>query len=291
MAVGKSAQHTPTKHSGFYSFMSKEAGACIGMARRGDGNLTETYWIDHNAGDGEIAHGTEWHRACSPGILVHHQKFQLVPSTTVLYEKKPQTYLRLVNNLSWHLEDEFGLERSENEDETWWYGRSPETGADMMVIARCGDSLLAEIPGWLSSTSAVVSLNDPNGSIGWSVRATFAKELKAQGVWRYRMFAALGFNAAGQKRADLGKRALSYGHFDAVTDALPQYRDLVLVVTAGSHQWAYLVETPNKWNVDGFSGARQISYRNNATEFYSELDRLVLTNDELSARQQPGLFD
>lgn len=289
MAVGKSAQHTPTKHSGFYSFMSKESGVCINMAKKDDGNLTETYWIDHNAGDGEIAHGTEWHKACSPGILIHHQHFQLVPSTTVLYEKNPQTYLRLVDNLYWRLES-YGLEHNESEDEVWWYGKSPRTGAEMTVIARCGDSLLAEIPGWLSSTSAVVSLNDPNGPIGWSVRSTFAKELKAQGVWRYRMFAALGFNAAGGKRAEFDKRVLSYGHFDSVTDALPPWRDLVLVVTPGAHQWAYLVETPNKWAVEGFPGAQQISYRNNATQFYSELDRLVLTKAEVEAQQQLGLF-
>lgn len=288
MAVGKSAQHTPTKHSGVDRFVSKESGACIGMARKGD--LTETYWIDHNAGDGETAHGDRWDKACSPGILIHHQQYQLVPSTTVLYEFDQPTYFRLVENLRYRL-DRIGLEFNENQDQVWWVGDSQKTGAPMTVIARCQDSRLAELPEWLTGKSAAISLNDPNGSLGWSVRESFAAEFKARGVWRYRMFSALGFNAAGQKRADLGKRLVSYGHFDSVTSQLPQWRDLVLVVTEGAHQWAYLVETPTRWDVDGFPGAKQFSYRSNPTGFYSALDRLVLTKDELMAQQQPGLFE
>lgn len=287
MAVGKS-QHTPTKHSGVDRFVSKESGACIGMARKG--HLSETYWIDHNAGDGETAHGDRWEKGCSPGILIHHQQYQLVPSTTVLYEIDQRTYFLLVENLR-HRLDLIGLEYNENQDQVWWVGDSPKTGAPMTVIARCQDSRLAELPDWLTQWSAAISLNDPNGSLGWSVRESFAAEFKARGVWRYRMFSALGFNAAGQKRAELGKRLLSYGHFDSVTSQLPPFRDLVLVVTEGAHQWAYLVETPTKWDVEGFPGAQQFSYRGNPTAFYSALDRLVLTKSEVEERQQMNLFE
>lgn len=288
MTVGKSAQHTPTKHSGIDRFVSRESGACIGMARKGD--LTETYWIDHNAGDAEIAHGDEWERACSPGILIHHQQFQRVPSTTVLYEIDQHTYFRLVENLRYRL-GRIGLEFYESQDQVSWAGNSLKTGAPMTVIARCQDSRLAEIPEWLTGKSAAISLNDPNGSLGWSVRASFAAEFKARGVWRYRMFSALGFNAAGQKRAVREKRELSYGHFDSVTSQLPQWRDLVLVVTEGAHQWAYLVETPTKWDIEGFPSAQQFSYRCNPTGFYSALDRLVLTRSEVAAQQQMNLFE
>jgi hypothetical protein len=288
MAVGKSAQHTPTKHDGIDRFVRKESGACLAMNRRGE--LAETYWIDHNAGDAEIAHGDQWEKACSPGILIHHQQFQMVPSTTVLYEINPQTYGHLVGNLRSRL-DGIGLEFNENQDQVWWSGHSPRTGAPMSVIARCQDGRLAEVPNYLSSHSAAISLNDPNGALGWSVRESFAAEFKSLGVWRYRMFSALGFNAAGSKRGDLEKRIVSYGHFDSVTNRLPQWRDLVLVVTKGAHQWAYLVETPTKWSVDGFPGAQRYSYRINPTEFYTALDRLVLTKAEFEAHQQFGLFE
>jgi hypothetical protein len=288
MAVGKSPLHTPSKHDGMWRFVSKESGACLGLARRGE--LTETFWIDHTAGDGEIAHGDSWERACSPGILIHHQQFQMVPSTTVLYEIDQMTYFRLVANLRSRLAL-LGLEFNENAHQAWWVGDSPRTGAPMTVVARCEDGRRAEIPDFVSGSSAAISLNDPNGALGWSVRESFAAEFKAQGVWRYRMFSALGFNAAGCKRAPLEQRELSYGHFDAVISALPRWRDLVLIVTKGAHQWAYLVETPKKWAAEGFPGAAKYSFSKDPAAFFEALDRLVLTKTERTARQQLGLFD
>lgn len=288
MTVGKSAQHTPTKHDGIWRFVSKESGACIGMTRTGD--LAETYWIDHNAGDAETAHGEIWERACTPGILIHHQQNQMVPSTTVLYEIDPSTYCRLIDNLRPRLEA-IGLEFNENQDQVWWVGDSLKTGAPMTIVARCQDGRNAELPGFLSRRSAAISLNDPNGALGWSVRESFAAEIKRQGVWRYRMFSALGFNAAGSKRGERSKREVSYGHFDSVISHLPRWHDLVLIVTKGAHQWAYLVQTPGRWDADGFPGAQRYSFNRDPVAFYEALDRLVLTKAEVEAQQQFGLFE
>jgi hypothetical protein len=288
MGVGKSAKYTPGKHDGMWRFLQKESGVCVAQTRRGE--LSETYWIDHNAGDGEIAHGDEWERACSPGMLIHHQQYQLIPSTTVLYEIDPATYFRLVENLRYRL-GRIGLEFNEDQNQVWWVGKSPHTDALMSVIARCQDARQAEIPDWLTSHSAAISINDPNGARGWSVRESFAAEFKARGVWRYRMFSALGFNADGSKRAAKDKRLVSYGHFEAVISQLPSYRDLVLFVTKGADQWAYLIETPARWGVEGFPGADRFSYNRNRDSFFSALDRLVLTRAEVTAQQQPSLFE
>jgi hypothetical protein len=288
MTVGKSAQHTPGKHDGMWRFVAKESGGCLGLTRRGE--LTETYWIDHNAGDGEVAFGDAWERSCSPGILIHHQQHQMVPSTTVLYERDLTTYMDLVANLRERLEP-MGLEFAEDQDQVWWAGNSPRTDAPMTVVARCRNALEAEVPEWLSRSSAAISINDPNGSLGWSVRESFAAEFLERGVWRYRMFSALGFNAAGQKRAPREQRELSYGHFNSVITSLPQWRDLVLIVTQGAHQWAYLVETPAKWGVDGFNGAQRFSFKTDPVGFFAALDRLVLTKAEIVEQQQFDLFE
>lgn len=288
MGVGNSAKYTPGKHDGMWRFLQKESGVCVAQTRRG--GLTETYWIDHNAGDGEIAHGDEWEKSCSPGMLIHHQQHQLIPSTTVLYEIDPATYFRLVENLRYRL-GRLGLEFNEDQNQVWWVGKSPLTDASMTVVARCQDARQAEIPDWLNKYSAAISLNDPNGNLGWSIRESFAAEFKKRKVWRYRTFSALGFNVSGQKRAAKDQRLVSYGHFEAVISELPWYRDLILIVTRGAEQWAYLVETSTKWSVDGFPGAERYSYNSDRTAFFAALDRLVLTKAEVAAAQQPSLFE
>lgn len=92
--VGTSDDHTPIKHAIMRQFVGKEVRAANSL-----GWIERLVWIDLTAGKAEPAYGDSWSDSCSPGILASRAIESTQPVVIDLYEKNPDTYTKLVDNL------------------------------------------------------------------------------------------------------------------------------------------------------------------------------------------------
>lgn len=234
MDVGTS-HHTPIKHAIMCEFVGKEVRAANRL-----GWFQRLVWIDLTAGNAIANDPAAWSESCSPGILASLAAFSDKPVVIDLYEKNPDTYATLLDNLAANLPI-LGYERvaehkwriGATEVRAWnWDGR--EAGIDH-----------------IRRSDAVLVLNDPNGITEWAMHREFTKILaeKAKGI---RTLSCVGFNVAGIKRIpfqrddptprtdSISARSEWYELIGSITDFLPERLDLMLAGFArDSSHWSW----------------------------------------------------
>lgn len=240
MDVGRTWR-TPAKHDLMRSLIGKEVGVSKMMPA-----IRRCIWYDLTAGDAAPVDDSTWSTSCSPGILAHHARNVGKPTYVYLFEIKPNTYDRLIDNLGARL-PELGYRRAD--ENTWLHGENVFLCASNASGADANTQLVE--PG-----DAVFALNDPNAITEWAMRPTFAREVGDRTPW-FRSLSTLGCNPAGIKRLGLEERT---GWFDLVRSqeqACPHYRDLLLcAIERDASQWAYLMGEPIKWRGSMESTAR-----------------------------------
>ncbi|MET9150000.1 hypothetical protein ABZX82_01775 [Streptomyces griseoflavus] len=303
--VGTSEQHTPIKHAIMREFVAKEVRAANSL-----GWIKRLVWIDLTAGNAELAHGTDWSDSCSPGILASCAVESTQPVIIDLYEKNPDTYIKLVGNLDKNL-PALGYRRASDNGWNEW------ATANVRLRAWERDGREAGIS-HVRRGDAVLVLNDPNSITEWAMRRTFASEINSiRGVKGIRTLSCVGFNVSGIKRTPFLRddpepqpdsvRARSdwYGLIRSITDTLPDRLDLMLAGFARDRsQWAYLFSSPTVWRDKGeeeaviaeaFTAASErhdYEYawaKRDREKFTRLVDRRILTRAELAERETPAL--
>lgn len=240
MDVGRSWR-TPAKHELMRSIVGQE----VGVTNRGLAAIQRLVWIDLTAGDGVIVDGVPWQQGCSPGILAAHAVESTKPVEIFLYEIKPATFDRLIDNLTEHLPG-LGYEK---DGECRWRAGSAATITAVNMSGKNADVST------IRRTDAVLVFNDPNAITEWAMRETFADEIGSR-TWCFRSLSTLGCNVAGIKRIELDnesgdvkrERRAWFALIAAQQRALPHYRDLLLAaIERDEAQWAYLLCTSEKW--------------------------------------------
>lgn len=303
--VGTSEQHTPIKHAIMREFVAKEVRAANNL-----GWIKRLVWIDLTAGNAELAHGTNWSDACSPGILASCATESTKPVIVDLYEKNPDTYTKLVDNLDKNL-PALGYRRTSDNGWNEW------ATANVRIRAWERDGREAGI-NHIRRGDAVLVLNDPNSITEWAMRRTFASEINnIRGVKGIRTLSCVGFNVSGIKRTpflrddpspqpdSIRARSDWYGLIRSITDTLPDRLDLMLAGFARDRsQWAYLFSSPKVWRDKGeeeeviaeaFTAtgeAHDYEYawaKRDREKFARLVDRRILTKAELAERENPTL--
>lgn len=264
----------------------------FGMAKKG--NLSSAIWYDLTSGDG--IGGDEpgqWVKTCSPGLLTSWAcgAPKNVPVAVHLYEIQKGTYDRLVESLHENLAGFKYLGSDAATDR--WHG-SGKYGNVVDLVAHSGSGSAAEISYIRSHKTSVIALNDPNAITTWAMRPTFSSEVQER-TWMFRSLSTLGCNPSGLKRLTRDERAAWFDLIDSVMRSLPNWRDLLLcAIQRDAAQWAYLIETPDKWRS---STSREASkafaevgraldtswYRMDTEDFRGTMERLFLTVGERSA--------
>lgn len=302
MDVGTS-HHTPIKHAIMCEFVGKEVRAANRL-----GWFERLVWIDLTAGNGIATDPDAWSHSCSPGILASLAAFSDKPAIVDLYEKNPDTYAALLDNLAANLP---GLGYERFTEHKWRIGATE-------VRAWNGDGREAGVA-HIRRSDAVLVLNDPNGITEWAMHRRFTAVLdaKAKGI---RTLSCVGFNVAGIKRApfqrdqhaprtdSVSARSEWYELIGSVTDFLPERLDLMLAgFTRDSSQWAYLFSSPKVWRDKGeeeevvakaFTATGEIHdyefawFKRDREKFNRLVDRRILTKAELAELENPALpFD
>jgi hypothetical protein len=231
MDVGRSWR-TPAKHDYMSSIIGQEVGVTRFLA-----DAHRLVWPDLTAGDAAPVDGIPWEKGCSPGILARHAASSIKPVRIDLYEIKPSTYDRLLDNLALHL-PALGYQRTD--EERWTLASHVEVNTH-----NCGGQHAAVEH--IGPNDAVFVFNDPNAITEWAMRATFAREI-AERTWLFRSLSTMGCNTAGLKRLPLSERLSWFDLIAAQEAALPAYRDLLLASIARDEaQWAYLLCTSERW--------------------------------------------
>lgn len=304
MDVGTS-HHTPIKHAIMREFVAKEVRAANNLDW-----IKRLVWIDLTAGNAESAHGTKWSDSCSPGILASSAIESTQPVIIDLYEKNPDTYTKLVNNLDTNL-PALGYRRTDNNGWNEW------ATANVRLRAWDRDGREAGV-NHIGRGDAVLVLNDPNGITEWAMRRSFASEInRIRGVKGIRILSCVGFNVSGIKRTpflrddpepqtdSVGARSDWYGLIRSITDTLPDRLDLMIAGFARDRsQWAYLFSSPTVWRDKGEEEAviaeaftttgerHDYEYawaKRDRKKFAHLVDRRILTRAELAERESPTL--
>lgn len=283
MTVGRSWR-THAKHTLIGNFLGKEVGVVNSMAAKE--SITRAVWFDLTAGDGIAPDGEQWSRNCTPGLLAAHAVNLKVPTWIRLYEMKPATYGRLLDNLARQL-PAFGYERT---SESRWTAIGLHRQS-VLLEALYGSGANAEVDG-IDASDAVLALNDPNAITEWAMRPSFCAEVIGRGAWCFRTLSTLGCNPAGLKRLPLEERVGWFDLMRAQQDALPAYRDLLLAaIERDDAQWAYLISTAAKWRAGTEKSTeaafRQCGrtvamswYRTDTDKFEATTEALFLTKKE-----------
>jgi hypothetical protein len=223
---------TPAKHQVMCSMLGQEIGASRCMSE-----IKHLVWIDLTAGDAAPVDGIEWRKACSPAILADYAKASSKPVGISLYEIKPATYDRLLSNLEMYLSS---LGYVDDGHGKWRYGEH------ITLRAFNGSGHNADVSS-LGRGEAVFVLNDPNAITEWAMRNSFAEEITER-TWLFRSLSTMGCNAGGIKRLPRDERQAWFELIETQQKFLPSHRDLLLVVLEkDSAQWAYLLNTSEKW--------------------------------------------
>lgn len=279
LSVGRSLR-TPAKHRLMCAIYGREVGVLNKSIKHRD--VARLIWLDLTAGDGVVNNDLPWHLNCSPGINAYYATTSAKPVEVTLYEIKPATFDRLVDNLSIHL-SELGYDQIL--DTTWVYHDR------VLLRAELASGAEATV-GYISPSDAVLVSNDPNAITDWAMRATFTTELVQRGPWCFRSISTMGCNASGLMRLSRDVRSKWYDHIYSQVHALPKYRDLLLAAINGdSSKWAYLLCEPARWRESVESDVRsafgtygyQINsawYRRDPRDFVDLTDKLFLTRGE-----------
>ncbi|WP_328743621.1 hypothetical protein OG436_39535 (plasmid) [Streptomyces caniferus] len=281
MDVGRSGWRTQAKHKMLNQLIGQEVGASRYLPKAPH----RLVWYDLTAGDAEVPMDDgEWHRSCSPGVLAYHASKSPIPVAVFLHEINPDTHVRLLANLEERLPG-FGFTRMG--EQQWSTER-----AIIRVFNKSGSDASIDM---LRRSDAVFLINDPNAITEWAMRPTFSREISARSVSYFRGFTTMGCNASGLKRSK-GTRRGRIELFDriaALQHTLPRYRDLCFApIIRDRDQWAYLVETSDKWRPKTEDLIRSAFkkygrdatvtwYRNEEARFRGEMLRLFLTQAEL----------
>lgn len=258
------------------------------------------YWFDLTAGDGYAAHDAPWADACSPGILASEAAKSNKPVIVDLYEKDPDTYKALLENLAAHLP---GLGYRQVAANQWSCGN-----ARVRVANLDGRSAYIE---HVEPHDVVLVLNDPNIVDDWAMDRRFLARLEGRSKGA-RALSALGFNVNGRKRGPLeagapsnvvsmGTRSEWYRLIEDITRTLPRRHDLMLAkFKRDQAQWAYLFSSP--WDSEeeemvkvAFTITNEPHdyefawFRKTPDRFARLIDELILTKTELRALTQPVL--
>lgn len=276
------SERTPCKHQLMDKIFGREIGA---LSTRRLAQVPGAFWLDLTAGDGVAANGGEWIKNCSPGILARHAKWgrNVKPVEVVMYEKAPNTYRTLLDNLTEQLPILGYVRESEN---IWTHGH-----ARLVVLNH--DSATFD-PAWIPSGWAVQVVNDPNSINTWAMNPGLMAAVK-EGRWTCLGMSTMGCNVAGTKRLDREDRNGWYGHVKAQVRGLHVHHDLLLAaIERDASQWAYLITAPAVWkqevtqDADAAFGAggytlRKQWLREDPVAFGLLLDHLFLTSDERAA--------
>ena len=305
MDVGTSEQHTPIKHAIMREFVAKEVRAANSLDW-----IKRLVWIDLTAGNAEAAHGDTWSNSCSPGILASRATKSIQPVVIDLYEKNPDTYAKLIDNLDRQL-PALGFCRSRDNDWNQWDAGQTRIRAWDRDGREAGTSHLGR-------GDAVLVLNDPNSITEWAMRRTFVSEISnIRGLKGLRTLSCIGFNVSGIKRTpflrdapeprtdSVSARSDWYGLIRSITDTLPERHDLMLAGFARDRsQWAYLFSSPAVWRDKGeeegviaeafnATGERHdyehAWFKRDQSTFVRLVDRRILTKSELAERENPPL--
>lgn len=299
MDVGTS-HHTPIKHAIMREFVGKERRAANAPLLHW---VKRLYWIDLTAGNGATAYDAPWEDACSPGILAAQAARSKKPVIVDLYEKNPETYAALLENLTRQL-PALGYQRT---SENRWHSGNAEVRAWNWDGREAGTK-------HIHREDVTLVLNDPNSITEWAMDRRFTGRLEGmtKGV---RTLSCLGFNVSGIKRSpferdenaqatsSVSARSEWYGLIGSITDFLPNRHDLMLVAFArDAAQWAYLFSAPLKWReeeerlaADAFTATSEPHdyefawFRKDREKFARLCDRLILTKSELRERENPAL--
>ncbi len=307
MDVGIS-HHTPIKRAIMREFVGKEVRAANSL-----GWIERLVWVDLTAGNAEATHGGAWADSCSPGILASRAIRSVQPVVIDLYEKNPDTYTKLVDNLDKHLPS-LGYQRARYDGwDDWKEWAAPN--ARIRAFGRDGRE--AGI-GHIRRGDAVLVLNDPNSVTEWAMRRTFVSEINAiRGLKGFRTLSCIAFNACGIKRNpfvlddpkpqtdSLRARREWYGLINSITETLPDRLDLMVAgFVRDASQWTYFFSSPEKWRNKGeeeaviaeaftATGERhdyEYAWAKRDREKFTRLvDRRILTKPELAERERPPL--
>ncbi|MEU5306032.1 hypothetical protein ACH4YO_39580 [Streptomyces noursei] len=264
--------------------LNRLVGQEVGASRNLRKSPTRLVWFDLTAGDAHVPEGGDWHRNCSPGLLAYHAAQSMIPVEAYLHELNPDTFLRLLANLSERL-PALGYIRT---DETTWQSER----AIIRVFNMSGSDASISM---LRRTDAVFLINDPNAITDWAMRPTFSREIADRNVGYFRGLTTMGCNASGLKRSKDTRRGRIelFDRMALLQTNLPPYRDLCFAaIIRDKDQWAYLIETSDKWRPKTEDLVRSafkkhgrdatVTWsRTDAGPFRGEMFRLFLTKAEL----------
>ncbi|WP_227048912.1 hypothetical protein [Streptomyces pinistramenti] len=280
MGVGRSGWRTSAKHKMLNQLIGEEVGASRNLRKA----PLRLVWFDLTAGDAHVPEGGEWHRNCSPGLLAYHAAQSMIPVEVYLHELNPDTFLRLLANLDEQL-PAFGYIRM---DETTWRSERAVIRVSNMSGSDASISMLR-------STDAVFLINDPNAITEWAMRPTFSREIADRNVGYFRGLTTMGCNASGLKRSKDTRRGRIelFDRMALLQKNLPPYRDLCFAaIIRDKDQWAYLIETSDKWRPKTEDLVRRAFkkhgrdatvtwHRTESALFRGDMFRLFLTKAEL----------
>jgi hypothetical protein len=288
MSTTGHGRRTPAKHQ----FLDKVTGRFVGCLPYVAGRLGQLlggiHLYDLTAGDGVAYHDEgEWAKACSPGILARHARFEKcpVPISVTLYERAAATYGLLLENLEAELPKLGYVDAGPGH----WIAREGRT----RLTAVHGDGREAEYNlGW--GDWAFVN-NDPNKIHEFALNSAELRAATKRGA-NALSFTTMGCNPGGLKRLPFkGGRDTWYAHVRGVIDTLGPTQDLlVMAIDRDDAQWGYLAVSASKWwerdlamatKVFGTHGMDVTSawLRHDHQAFKTIIDRLFLTGRELGA--------
>lgn len=296
--VGRGSR-TPAKHE----LLNKVLGRIVGAASTERVGADRFIGYDLSAGDGNPEDDTDFWHGTSPGILIRHaawaHKRGMARSIVILYEINPNTFARLIDNLTTHLGDPLAAEPGRAR-----YDYTPDDRVAVAVFAFCESGETADL-GCVSQSDCVFVCNDPNSIHDWAMRPTLVVEILRR-TWMCTTFSTLGCNANGIKRRPyLERKTMWYPHLQAIKNAMSNYTDLVLAaIVRDASQWAYAITVPTAnrrtdWRADTETNIhaafkkigrdmRVVWWRKSPQAFESLEDELFLTRTE---RESQNLLD
>jgi hypothetical protein len=293
-SVGRSWR-TPVKHE----LLNKMVGRIAGAASTEKVGALRFVAYDLCAGDGIPGDGKDFWYGTSPGILIHHaagcHRRGMQRSIVILYEINPNTFNRLIENLTAHL----GAPTATTEGKAR-FDYAPSEKIACTILAFCESGQTANL-GCVSEGDCVFVCNDPNSIHDWAMRPTMIGEILTT-TWMCTTFSTMGCNVGGLMMKSYEERKTGwYPHLQAVKHHLPRYTDLVLAaVDRDASKWAYAITAPLKWRDQTEADIRAafnrigrtmqiVWWRKNSFIFAELEDQLFLTRAERQDTQD-GLF-
>lgn len=280
MTVGHSDRRTPAKHAFLNSLVGRFVASAHHCAERLGMPIETLHLLDLTAGDGIAYHDEgQWHRACSPGILAHHGRWDRCPLPVEidLYEIRAAQANDLLINLDAHLPD---LDYEKDGAAAW----SAHDGR-VHLRAHHGDGGLAPLHqlGW----GDFAFLNhDPNHIKDWALTPVFGVGSNVLSL------TTMGCNVGGLLRLDLDERRNWVRRVAEVVATLQYTQDaLLLSIDGDGSRWGYLATTARKWwEKDGALATKAFGkhsyaltsawWKRNPEDFEEILDYLMLQGAE-----------